>query len=178
MKHYFKSAERYYQSFSLLFRGRRKKIILSISYSTVFIQKSLSPRERTLIKYTLGARPGRLLNIIYTFNLYFMSIMRYFGKTTENFGIFTPKYFWKRTFLVESGQKTVDGHPHYKKLYGPFLWMGFNCLKATEPLWRDSLLFTTKFPRHPGTNLIDFGGMKGWTNLGAYQWFWTRDSWY
>ena len=63
-----------------------------------------------------------------------MSIMRYFGKTTENFGIFTPKYLWKKTFLVESGQKTVDGHPHYKKLYGPFLWMGFNCLKATEPL--------------------------------------------
>ena len=23
-----------------------------------------------------------------------------------------------------------------KKLYGPFLWMGFNCLKATEPLRR------------------------------------------
>ena len=21
-----------------------------------------------------------------------------------------------------------------KMLYGPFLWMGFNCLKATEPL--------------------------------------------
>ena len=33
-----------------------------------------------------------------------------------------------------------------KKPYGPFLWMGFNCLKATEPLQGDSLLFTNKFP--------------------------------
>ena len=31
-----------------------------------------------------------------------------------------------------------------KKLYGPFLWMGFNCLKATEPLGRGTFLFTTK----------------------------------
>ena len=29
------------------------------------------------------------------------------------------------------------------KLYGPLLWMGFNCLKAAEPLQGDSLLFTT-----------------------------------
>ena len=33
-----------------------------------------------------------------------------------------------------------------KKLYGPFLWMGFNCLKATEPLRGGTLLFTTKLP--------------------------------
>ena len=25
-----------------------------------------------------------------------------------------------------------------RKLYGPFFWMGFNCLKATEPLQGDS----------------------------------------
>ena len=29
-----------------------------------------------------------------------------------------------------------------KKLYGPFLWMGFNCLKAIEPLQGGTLLFT------------------------------------
>ena len=28
----------------------------------------------------------------------------------------------------------------------PFLWMGFNCLKATEPLQGDNLLFTIHFP--------------------------------
>ena len=33
-----------------------------------------------------------------------------------------------------------------KQLYGPFLWMDFNCLKATEPLPRGTLLFTTKSP--------------------------------
>ena len=29
------------------------------------------------------------------------------------------------------------------KLYGPFLWMGFKCLKPTEPLKGSSFLFTT-----------------------------------
>ena len=38
-----------------------------------------------------------------------------------------------------------------KKLYDPFLWMGFNCLKATEPLQGDSLLF-----------IIQFSTLKGW----------------
>ena len=33
-----------------------------------------------------------------------------------------------------------------KKLYGPSLWMGFNCLKAIESLRGGSLLFTTKIP--------------------------------
>ena len=48
-----------------------------------------------------------------------------------------------------------------KKLYGPFLWMWFNCLKATVPLRRDSLLCTTKSPGVPSTHLIDLGRMKG-----------------
>ena len=48
-----------------------------------------------------------------------------------------------------------------KKLYGTFLWMGFNFLKATEPLRGDSLLFATKFPEIPGTHLIDLGRMEG-----------------
>ena len=34
----------------------------------------------------------------------------------------------------------------HEKLYGPFLWMGFNCLKATEPLRGVSFLFTTQSP--------------------------------
>ena len=48
-----------------------------------------------------------------------------------------------------------------KTLCGPFLWMGFNCLKATEPLRGESLLFTTKLPEIPGTHLNDLGRMKG-----------------
>ena len=47
------------------------------------------------------------------------------------------------------------------KLYGPFLWMGFNCLKATEPLQGDSLIFTTKSPEVPATHLVDLERMKG-----------------
>ena len=48
-----------------------------------------------------------------------------------------------------------------KKLFGPFLWMGFNCLKTTEPMRGDSLLFNTLSPGVLGTYLIDFGRMKG-----------------
>ena len=47
-----------------------------------------------------------------------------------------------------------------KKLYGPFLWIGFNCLKATEPLRGESLLFTIQSPGFSGTHLIDLGRMK------------------
>ena len=48
-----------------------------------------------------------------------------------------------------------------KQLYGSFLWMTFNYLKATEPLRGGSLLFTTKFLESPGTHVIDLGRMKG-----------------
>ena len=41
-----------------------------------------------------------------------------------------------------------------KKLYGPFLWMGLNCLKATETLRGGILLFTIdlKFPKKVAAN--------------------------
>ena len=44
-----------------------------------------------------------------------------------------------------------------KKLCDPFLWMGLNYFKATEPLQGGSLLFTTKFQEIPGTHLISLG---------------------
>ena len=47
-----------------------------------------------------------------------------------------------------------------KKLYGPFLWMGINCLKAPESLKADSLLCATKSPGVSGTHLIDLERMK------------------
>ena len=53
--------------------------------------------------------------------------------------------------------------------------MGFNCLKATEPLRRDSLLFTTRSPGLPGTQLVNLRRMKGRVDLGATQRFWTQD---
>ena len=53
-----------------------------------------------------------------------------------------------------------------KKLYGPFFWMGFNCLKARATS-RRQFTFTTKFPEISGTHFTDLGRMKGWVDLGA-----------
>ena len=47
------------------------------------------------------------------------------------------------------------------KLYGPTLCMAPNCLKDTESLRGDSLLFTIQSPGVPGTHLINFGGREG-----------------
>ena len=47
-----------------------------------------------------------------------------------------------------------------KKLYGPFLWIWFNCLKAEESLQGVCLLLTTKSPGIPSGHLIDLGMMK------------------
>ena len=40
-----------------------------------------------------------------------------------------------------------------------------------------SLLFTTKSPESSGSHFIDLRRMKGWVDLRATQWFWTRDPW-
>ena len=48
----------------------------------------------------------------------------------------------------------------YKKLYGPFLWLGFNCLKATDTLRGDYLLFNIQFSGVSGTQLINLRRMK------------------
>ena len=61
--------------------------------------------------------------------------------------------------------------------YGYFLWIGFNCHKARDPLREGSLLFTTTFPEISGTHFINFRRTKGLVDLGATQWFWRRDSW-
>ena len=60
------------------------------------------------------------------------------------------------------------------KLYGPFLWMGFNFLKTRTTL-RRQFTFYHKFPEIPGTHFIDLGRMNCWVDLGATQWFWRRD---
>ena len=65
---------------------------------------------------------------------------------------------------------------HFKKLHGPFLWLGFNCLKARVTS-RRQFIFTTKCPGIPGTHFSDLGRIKDWVALGATQWFWTRDPW-
>ena len=47
-----------------------------------------------------------------------------------------------------------------KILYGPYLWMGFNCLKTTEPLRGVSLLFTSISPEVPGTHFTNLWTMR------------------
>ena len=53
------------------------------------------------------------------------------------------------------------------KLYGSFIWIGFNCLISTKPLPGDSLLLTTKSPGVPGTRMLELGRMEGWVDLEA-----------
>ena len=64
-----------------------------------------------------------------------------------------------------------------KKTLWPLFMDGVQLASRLEPLWGGSLLFTTKFPEITGTHFIDLGRMKGWVDLRATQWFWTRDPW-
>ena len=88
----------------------------------------------------------------------------FIGTTQFVFGRFAGKTIQKCIFCL-------------KKLYGPFLWIGFNCLKVTEPLQGDILLFTTKNLGIPGTHFINLRRTKGWVNLRTTQWFQTQDPW-
>ena len=56
------------------------------------------------------------------------------------------------------------------------IWLKRNLKKTfMTPFYGWCLIFTTKFPEIPGTHFIDLGKMKGWVDLGATQWLWTRD---
>ena len=63
--------------------------------------------------------------------------------------------------LPVKNKKTRLSYMKNLKLYSSFLWMEFNCLKATESLKGDSLLITTQSPGVPGNHLINFDEMKG-----------------
>ena len=63
---------------------------------------------------------------------------------------------WLTEFLLQKFAWGLTIKLFLKKLYSPFLWMGFNCLKATEPLRGGSLLFTIKFP------VLICSTLKGW----------------
>ena len=63
-----------------------------------------------------------------------------------------------------------------KNFMTPFYGSGSTASRL-EPLREGSLLFTTNLPEIPGTHFIGLGRMKDWVDLGATQWFWTRDPW-
>ena len=89
--------------------------------------------------------------------------LAYANKTNES--ITSQKHgshdFWQTANSVLNKGKSAIPPLKKQKLYGSFLWMGFNCLRATEPLQGGSLLFTTKFPEISGTHLIDLRRMNG-----------------
>ena len=90
-------------------------------------------------------------------------------------------YSWFKTNFVSKAceQKLVNKSLWTKKKKNFIaLFYGWGSTASRlQPLQGDSLLFAIQFPEIPGTHFIDFGRMKGWVNLGATQWFWTRDSW-
>ena len=51
--------------------------------------------------------------------------------------------------LVSTNSKNygtlLNEEKNFKKLHGSFLWMGFNCPRATEPLQGNSLLLNEHF---------------------------------
>ena len=78
--------------------------------------------------------------------------------------------FSKTLSMGQTGQKKL------KTLWLLFYGWGSTASRL-QPLRGGSLLFTIQFPEIPGTHFIDLGRMKGWVDLGATQWFWTRDPW-
>ena len=78
------------------------------------------------------------------------------------------KVWWPLAFWLLKKKKTNFMVPFYG-------WGSTD--SRLEPLRGGNLFFTTKFPETPGTHFIDLRRMKGWVDLGATQWFWTRNPW-
>ena len=90
--------------------------------------------------------------------------------------LYTSKSFFHFVFahadcdFVHLIKKTLNN------FMAPFYGWGSTATRL-EPLRGGSLLFTIKFPDIPDTHFTNLGRMKGWANLGATQWFWTRHPW-
>ena len=89
--------------------------------------KSVASNVPTVLSLDNGDTITNPYDIANTFNNYFASIAETTKKTKYSHKHFSDYlanengnsiYFFKKTFKKK------------KKLYGPFLWMGFNCLKA------------------------------------------------
>ena len=52
-------------------------------------------------------------------------------------------------FPISPNPLPLFGRPQYIKLYGPFLWMGCNCLTAIESHYEEIVCF---LPEIPGAN--------------------------
>ena len=113
---------------------------------------------------------------------YILQNWSHFYFRTQIFKLFwflgTPSLFVLHRYIgqyhMEINREVINTYLTFNVTFNfmtPFLWMGFNCLKAKVTLRRQ------KFPEILGTHFIDLGRMKGWVKLGATQWFWTRGFW-
>ena len=97
------------------------------------------------------------------------------GESSKNWRVATSNLHNKLSVTLRPGGMMIIGQVrlvpssvvqswpwHTKKTFhGPFLLIGFNCFRATDPLRGDSLLLTTKFPEILGTHLINLSRRKG-----------------
>ena len=105
------------------------------------------------------------------------SVVEYSYQRDRNIGLLSSRA--SLTSWEEGAFLALLGHPlvmvsektKTKNFNGSFLWIGFNCLKVTEPLRRDSLLVTTKSQGVFDTHFIDLRRVKSLVGLGANQWF-------
>ena len=80
--------------------------------------------------------------------LYKNSEQHHFCKNKKKLHHKCSTVFQIRLCLLFQKKKQIILYEKLKTL-SPFLWMGFNCLKPTEPLGGDSSLFTTMFKGIP-----------------------------
>ena len=98
------------------------------------------------------------INLIFIIRSLFLEFLDGKNSLRLEYVLKFPSFFWSLHSHCPHSQIWMSIHisdksqsSQTKKLYDPFLWMGFNCLKATEPLQGGSLLF-----------IIQFSTLKGW----------------
>ena len=69
-------------------------------------------------------------------------------------------------FSIPLNPLRLFGRSQYIKLFGHFLWMGCNCLKAIQSLYEETVYF---LPEIPGIHEINLGRMKDSDDLEAIQ---------
>ena len=69
-------------------------------------------------------------------------------------------HYFLTNFYFSPSDSSSETMKDKKKLYCPFLWMDFNCLKARATL-RRQFTFSTRLLEIPGTHSVDLGRMKG-----------------
>ena len=141
-------------------KGQKMTYNYQFQYVLLYISGTVDHTIEILIMISTGI-------FLYFFLNSTMQIFKLFCFLLAHLNRFFNNYcFWSSSV---NAKKKFWGVPHLvhicaifylKKLCSSFLWMGFNCLKATKSLRGDSSLFTTKSPEPPGTYLIDLVRIK------------------